>query len=149
MKWSISLLFCFLFGIIHAQTVVVGGRITDVDQKPLGGVVVKISKGEDLICFSTSGRDGHYKCELPQFKDSLTISFRKLNYEERRETLYPGTKNFDITLQRGAQQLREVVIKAKPVKALGDTVLYNLKSFLQSGRPLFGRRFETPARHKG
>lgn len=133
MKWSISLLFCFLFGIIHAQTVVVGGRITDVDQKPLGGVVVKISKGEDLICFSTSGRDGHYKCELPQFKDSLTISFRKLNYEERRETLYPGTKNFDITLQRGAQQLREVVIKAKPVKALGDTVLYNLKSFLQSG----------------
>lgn len=133
MRSCVSLLLSFLFVWGNAQTVEIKGRITDVDQKPLGGVVVKIAKGDEMVGFATSGKDGHYECKLPQFEDSLTVSFRKLNYKERRETLYPGTKTFDITLERGAQQLREVVVKAPPVKALGDTVLYNLKSFLQSG----------------
>lgn len=131
------ILFTFLFFLlsveIHSQAIVVKGKITDSEHSPLGGVIVKITRGNAMVGFTTSQKDGSYACEIPAGKDSLFISFRKLNYKEYRKYLPPQTKRLDVTLQRGDYQLREVTVEAPPVRVHSDTVLYNLGSFLQSG----------------
>lgn len=110
------------------------GKITDTEKQPLAGVMVKVTNGNVTLGFTTSGKDGNYECAISDNKaKTFIVSFRKLNYKEHRDTVPYGTKRIDVSLRRGDIQLREAVVHVPPVKALGDTVLYNLKSFLQSG----------------
>lgn len=130
---------CILFFILisfdaaFAQSCLTG-RIMNAEKQPLAGVMVKVMSGNVTLAFSTSGKDGSYECKILGNKaETLSVSFRKLNYKEHKETLKPSTKRLDVILHRGDTQLREAMVRVPPVKALGDTVLYNLKSFLQSG----------------
>ena len=119
--------------IIFAQ-IRLTGKVTDVEKQPLAGVMVKVTNGNATLGFATTGKDGNYECAISDSKiKMLIVSFRKLNHKDHLDTVTSGTKRLDVTLHRGAIQLREAVVRVPPVKALGDTVLYNLKSFLQSG----------------
>ena len=117
-----------------SQKTVLQGTVTDSLARPLAGVMVRIVSGNKMLGFTTTGRNGKYACTFqPSRTKNDTISFRKLNYEEHRQALPAGSKRLDATLQRSDYRLPEAVVKVPPVKTLGDTVLYHLKTFLQSG----------------
>lgn len=134
MKSFFTFLLCSLVAWeLEAQSILISGTITDSGHSPLNGVIVKIMKGESVIKFTTSQKNGYYECEIPAVKDSLIISFSKLNYQEYRKVLFPETKTLDVIMLRGGYQLPEVSVKAPPVRVQSDTILYNFGSFLQSG----------------
>lgn len=129
------LLLCVLFA-FHAafSQAHLKGKVTDENHRPLAGVMIKVMSGKATVGFCTSGRDGAYECKFTEKNNgALVVSFRKLNYKEHLQKLQPGAKRLDVSLAHGGYQLREAVVSVPPVKALGDTVRYNLKSFLQSG----------------
>lgn len=128
------LLLCTLTIKGFSQKTVLQGTVTDSLARPLAGVMVRIVNGNKVLGFTTTGRNGKYACTFqPSRTKNDTISFRKLNYEEHRQALPAGSKRLDATLQRSDYRLPEAVVKVPPVKTLGDTVLYHLKTFLQSG----------------
>lgn len=127
--------FLFLLGLTAwAQMRNLEGKVTDESRQALAGVMVRVYAGNRLLGFTTSGRNGQYRLRFASAgQDTLTVAFSKLNYEAFRRRLSPADRRLDATLRRGERRLREVVVKAPPVRTQGDTVLYQLKSFLQSG----------------
>lgn len=136
MSRRIAFLGClFLLGLTAwAQMRNLEGKVTDESRQALAGVMVRVYAGNRLLGFTTSGRNGQYRLRFASAgQDTLTVAFSKLNYEAFRRRLSPADRRLDATLRRGERRLREVVVKAPPVRTQGDTVLYQLKSFLQSG----------------
>lgn len=133
MRNAFVLLFCLIWINVYSQSIVVKGKITDTNQLPLAGVVVKVSQNDNTVGFTTSRKDGSYECKVSAAKGDLIISFRKLYFKEFSKINSSAARTLDVTLSRGDYQLKEAVVKTTPVRAVGDTIKYALGSFLQSG----------------
>lgn len=108
-----------------------GGKVTTADGKPLAGVIVNVSAGEESAAFGNSGRDGTYKLTIPAryAQQKLTVSFRKLGYTNENYELPAGATSLSTTMKPGDYTIREAIVKAPPVVQRGDTLRFNMGQF--------------------
>ena len=122
--------------IANAQTKVTGTVINE-EKKPVGSVIVKVaSKGKMLGYGTTSGKGIYFITLKENLTDSALISFSHISYDPVSETIKKTkaeTLVKNIMLMGRSVALREVTVKARPIFLKGDTLSYNLASFLGKG----------------
>ncbi len=118
------------------------GRVTDLLNKPVSDVIVKLVSGSKTLAFTSSNAQGQYVLELKEApKSEVTLLFNHISYEKvsQRVTLKgsentsPLQRKVDVQLTPKSIFLKEVNVKANPLRQRGDTLIHNLASFLGKG----------------
>ncbi|NDW12245.1 TonB-dependent receptor [Bacteroides sp. 214] len=129
------LLFLMLFSVIsfclYAQQAVRGTVLSTQDSTSLGGVIVKaIDVEEALLAYAISNADGEFLLKIKTEVDKVVLQFSLMGYKTVRKVITPKTTEVTMTMEDDVFQLEEVTIKATPIYGNGDTISYNIASFL-------------------
>ena len=118
------------------------GRVTDLLNKPVTDVIVKLVSGSKTLAFTSSNAQGQYVLELKEApKSEVTLLFNHISYEtisqrlslKGSENTSPLQRKVDVQLTPKSIFLKEVNVKANPLRQRGDTLIHNLASFLGKG----------------
>ncbi len=112
------------------------GRVIDLQQKPVSDVIVKLVNGSKTLAFTSTNAKGEYALELKSAPSGeVLLQFTHISYEKESErlTLKERTMKVDMVLTPKAVSLKEVTVKPDPLRQRGDTLTYNLASFLKKG----------------
>ncbi|MBR6937122.1 MAG: TonB-dependent receptor [Prevotella sp.] len=118
------------------------GRVTDLLNKPVSDVIVKLVSGSKTLAFTSSNAQGLYVLELKEApKSEVTLLFNHISYEKvsqwltlkESENENPLLRKVDVQLIPKSIFLKEVNVKANPLRQRGDTLIHNLASFLGKG----------------
>ena len=121
-----------------AQTKVTG-RVIDLQNKPVSDVIVKLVSGSKTLAFTSTNAKGEYSLEIKSAPSgTLTLQFNHISYEKEASPLPAsptrgGVVKQDMVLTPKAVTLKEVTVKADPLRQRGDTLSHNLASFLGKG----------------
>ena len=125
-----------LLAVATSAQVKVTGRVTDLQNKPVGDVIVKAVSNGKTLEFTTTNAQGMYSMELKDApQKEVAITFNHISFEKETVTLPQNEKNVkqDILLTPKSISLKEVKVKADPLRQRGDTLNLNLASFLGKG----------------
>ena len=147
----IRLLYILLFAVLTVSAsaqVRVTGRVTTLSPssggaggglKPVSDVIVKLVSGTKTLAFTSTNVKGEYALELKSMPTGMvTLQFNHISYEKESLPLPPpngGGKPIvqDMVLTPKNISLKEVTVKPDPLRQRGDTLSYNLASFLKKG----------------
>lgn len=118
-----------------AQTMVTG-RVTDMQNKPVSNVIVKLVSGSKTLAFTSSNAQGEYSLEVKNAPSGeVTLQFTHISYEKesKRVTLRDKVTKLDMILTPKSISLKRVTVKPDPLRQRGDTLSHNLASFLGKG----------------
>ena len=130
----------------------VTGRVIDLQNKPVSDVIVKLVSGSKTLAFTSTNAKGEYALEVKSAPSGeVTLQFNHISYEKESLALADlksansksGISNplqrdslqrkVDMVLTPKAVSLKEVTVKPDPLRQKGDTLSYNLASFLRKG----------------
>ena len=120
---------------VFAQ-VKVTGRVMNLKNAPIADVIVKCLGNGKTLAYTSSNAQGQYALELKEMpKQEVVLQFNHISYEkeEVKLNIKEKTVNQDMVLTDKLITLKEVRVQAKPIILLGDTLSYNLASFLGKG----------------
>ena len=133
------LLYIILYVVLAASAsaqVKVTGRVIDLQQKPVSDVIVKLVSGSKTLAFTSSNAQGVYSLEVKNAPTGeVTLQFTHISYEKESERvmLKERVTKLDMILTPKSISLKEVTVKADPLRQRGDTLSHNLASFLGKG----------------
>ena len=137
MKLRLFVLYSLFFiSFLASAQVRVTGRITDLQQKPVGDVIVKLMIGNRTLAFTSTNAKGEYVLKLKEVpKNEVMLLFNHISYERESESLVLKEKEtkMDKMLTPKTISLKEVMVKSNPLRQLGDTLTHRLASFLGKG----------------
>ena len=114
----------------------VTGRVIDLQNKPVSDVIVKVVNGSKTLAFTSTNAKGEYALELKSATSGeVSLQFTHISYEKESErlTLKERLTKVDMVLTPKEVSLKEVTVKPAPLRQRGDTLSYNLASFLKKG----------------
>ncbi|MFD2786784.1 TonB-dependent receptor [Hymenobacter rubripertinctus] len=116
----------------YAQTILTG-TVRNAAGQPLQGILMEAETRAQPPAsdFVISGADGRFTLTLPPTpaSDSLRLSARALGYAEQLLQLANRSQNVQLTLAVSLTPLKEVLIKAPPIRREGDTLSYRVSAF--------------------
>ena len=115
--------------------------------KPVSDVIVKLVSGTKTLAFTSTNAKGEYVLELKSVPNGeVTLQFNHIGYEKESLALAdlksansksgisnPLQRKVDMVLTPKNISLKEVTVKPDPLRQRGDTLTYNLASFLKKG----------------
>jgi hypothetical protein len=144
-----------------AAQIRVTGRVMNLQNKPVSDVIVKLVKANKTLAFTSTNAKGEYALELKELREQnharlntgesqlnrtetqlksvpggeVSLQFSHIGYEKEQETISLNEKvtKVDMVLTPKDINLKEVTVKAPPLFQQGDTLTYNLASFLRKG----------------
>jgi hypothetical protein len=125
----------------HTSLLVYGRVVTEEGKanKPVSDVIVKVVSGTKTLAFTSTNAKGEYALEVKSMPTGmLTLQFSHISYEKESSPLPAspsrgGVIKQDMVLTPKAVSLKEVTVKPDPLRQRGDTLTYNLASFLKKG----------------
>lgn len=118
------------------QTQEVSGTVKDLQGRPIPDVIVKAEVGKRSLAYTVTNRQGVYTLRFER-KEGCVLTFSHVAYEREEETLpsptLQGGSVLDMVLIPRTIALREVKVRVSPLRLMGDTLSYNLASFLGKG----------------
>ncbi len=136
MKTYILSILCFFCTTVIAQTSVYG-NVSDPQGNPVADVIVKFVNGARTSMYVFSDSRGNYSIALSKNTkmEQPSLVFSCIGYKTLQVAVDASKRNepVNVTLVPAVQQLTEVKVKANPLLLLGDTLRYNLASFLGKG----------------
>lgn len=135
-KWAILLLLSVLAvkGAV-GQSILKGRVLLESSKEAVDGATVTLHpKGSvSVLAYTLTGTDGSFsltpKEELP---DSVTINVRSMSIKTATKTVPSQMTFVEFLVQEQVTQLKEVVVKMPKVRQLGDTITYNVGSFIDA-----------------
>ncbi len=133
-----KVLFVFLFTtlvciqIVTAEELITGSVVQQSDKLPIIGVNIFIKDAEGkLLAYGISDSDGRFSIRLTSIGKQLSINATMLGYKPYSAPLVLDGQSFEIMMEEGEIQLKELVVKAERIRENGDTITYNVSSFAQ------------------
>ena len=130
-KLTISFVLFIVPLITMAQTNVSGNVVDAESNEPLVGasIIIKDDNGK-IIKFTTTKDDGTYTLQLSSAKNGI-LEVVMMGYKKQSIPLVGVVLPLTVYLEPGLISLKEVVVKADPIREQGDTVSYLVGSFAQ------------------
>ena len=101
------------------------GRVTGPEGQAIAGAMVKLMSEGKTRVFTRTDKAGKWTLKVPAGSEGLKLKVEHLSYGSIDMPLPAKRNNIEVRLT-SIRQLREVVVKAKPVAVRGDTVSFNL-----------------------
>lgn len=127
-----------MFVLYHSAfaQVKVSGRVLDLQNKPIGNVIVKALQDNKTVAFTSTNFQGAYSLQLKELRNNdFLLMYSHVSFEKDSVLLKANEKDIrqDMVLLPRTMALREVTIKGRPLWQKGDTLSHNLASFLGKG----------------
>lgn len=113
----------------------VSGRVTDAESgTPVEAVnvMLRLPDAVSIIAFALTSADGSYKITFNSEADTLLLMVSGFNVASQEMILTKSMNKLDFKVHYSDQKIREVVVKADPVKRSSDTLTYYVSSFRDS-----------------
>lgn len=120
---------CWLVAVALTAQTRLTGRVTDTAGAPVARAILKVyADGSDsLLTYGSSGSDGTYALTVKATAPRLRVKVSHLSFRTAEVTAENRTHRLpDVRLTPGGEQLREVTVRAQPVRARGDTLTYDV-----------------------
>lgn len=131
-KWMFVFALFFFVWNIHAQQVVISGKVTDkATGRSLTSVLVTIRPaGENrIVKYTQTSPEGRYEIKLSSVPDNHVLYFSMMGYAPQTIALSGDRYQYDVSLTEQATELKEVIVKAPGIRQRGDTISYLVSSF--------------------
>lgn len=118
------------------ETIRVSGQVTDLQHRPVADVIVKLTLKGRILAFGTTDTKGAYSLSAKEIKEGTSLTFAHISYEPEEIVLKDtGKKEIveNMMLVQKSISLKEIKVRATPLFMRGDTLSYNLASFLGKG----------------
>jgi hypothetical protein len=129
MCFPIFLLFICQISVAKNQ---ITGKIVSPDGICLENIHILLQKENSggIIAFGISNSKGEYTIDFKSDRDSIFIKTQSLNYSGQQLWLKNKNQIQNFTLFPEVKELKEVRIKAPPIRQHGDTISYSVPAFL-------------------
>ncbi len=124
----IVMLACFCNN-TFAQSVVTG-VVRDTAGTNLEGVIVRVNADKTTLGFARTAENGYYKITFKTDANQITISAEAIGYQKAKREIKNLSQECNFNLKEKPTALKEVVVKAPAIYQRGDTLSYNLASYI-------------------
>lgn len=130
---SLAAVFVLLHMASYAQ-ITVSGAVTTADRRPVAdaNVMLQTPDGSGMYGYAISGADGGYSIACTPKSDSILVVVTGFNIRPVRRLVAARTQRADFEVERQELKIREVVVKAQPIRRQNDTLDYNVASYIDS-----------------
>lgn len=131
-KILLSLLLIFYIAPLFAQQEISGRVFNSETRKPVDAATVTLHpKGSaNILTYSMTDKDGAFTLKRALMPDSVTISVRSMTIETQSKTVKNNVGFVEFLVKEKVTELKEVIVKAPKIRQLGDTIHYDVASFL-------------------
>lgn len=141
MKKSLFLLLFVVCGtlLLPAQSVISGWVNDKSDKKPIGGAAITLHDADgETITYAITRQDGSFSLTVKSDLLNFTLQARLLGYEDVKKSIENKTQQLFIEMSFGEIELREVVVKSRPMWNREDTLVYSVDAFKSLGDKTIG-----------
>lgn len=127
----ILLLSLFTFSAFAQQSI--SGRVLNTDTKePVEVATVTLHPvgSSSILSYTMTNDNGKYTLKSNKMPDSVTITVSAMTIERKSRTVKSDVKVVDFMVSEKTMELKEVIVKAPKIRQLGDTIHYDVASFL-------------------
>ena len=130
MRRAFVLIILWTIGLCGCLSAQVKGVVRSDKGEPLAGAMVKaVDADGGVLAYAIADGEGGYRLLLEPLPEPLRLVFSCMGYETLERTVDDPAQPVDVRLREKAFELKEVVVRVPPVRALGDTLLYDVASF--------------------
>lgn len=129
------LLTLLMVEIVSSAQRTVSGRVTDAESGAAVeavNVMLRCPDAVSIIAFAMTSADGSYKITFNSEADTLLLMVSGFNVARQEKILTKSMRKMDFKVRYSNQTIREVTVKADPVKRSSDTLTYYVSSFRDS-----------------
>lgn len=119
---------------LYAETILTGA-VSNNHGEPLDYASVIASPCDapkTILASAFTDETGHFRMSVKSDCDSLILKVSSLEIEPTQIVVPNRSGNYDIIVDPRTIELKEVVVKSKKIYSQGDTINYNVASFLSS-----------------
>ena len=119
---------------LYAETILTGA-VSNNHGEPLDYASVIASPCDapkTILASAFTDETGHFRMSVKSDCDSLILKVSSLEIEPTQIVVPNRSGNYDIIVDLRTIELKEVVVKSKKIYSQGDTINYNVASFLSS-----------------
>lgn len=120
---------------IRAQSFTLNGCVlSEETSAPVAGLVVSIQseKEEKVLVYGTTDESGRFSLSIPDGEGNLRLTVSSMMTETVSIPVEFGTGDVRITVKEKRMILRESKVQAPKVDVQGDTINYNVSSYLKA-----------------
>lgn len=115
--------------IVISGSVRYAGSLSPVD---MANVTVEDTGTKTVIAYTATGTDGSFNISCKSGSSTLTITVAGFNIERTTRTIKAQSQDIRFLVEYREMRLKEIVVKTKPIKRLGDTLTYYVSQFSDS-----------------
>ena len=111
----------------------ISGRVLDVTtRKPVDVATITLHSygSSSILSYTMTAKDGTFVLTHTSMPDTVTISVRAMTIETQSKTVKSDVKFIEFFVKEKVTELKEVIVKAPKIRQLGDTIHYDVASFL-------------------
>lgn len=124
---------------MNAQSIISGWVSDKSDKKPIDGVVITLLNSDDEIAaYGITKHDGSFTIQIQSNAPTFMLHARLLGYKNHTQRIENKSQLLYIQLDFGEIELREVVVKSKPMWNREDTIVYSVGAFKSLGDKTIG-----------
>ena len=134
MRTVLTILFLLCILTAKAQeAIVISGIVRDAkthDALDAVNIMLQSADGKLMYGFALTNEQGNYSIKYKGEKDTLLITISGFNVKKESKSIRPISQQVDFMAQSTNIEIKEIVIKARPIERSGDTITYNVNSFI-------------------
>lgn len=111
----------------------ISGRVLNTNTKePIVAATVTLHPvgSASILSYTMTNDNGEYTLKSNNMPDSVTITVSAMTIERKSKTVKSDIKIVDFEVSEKAMELNEVIVKAPKIRQLGDTIHYDVASFM-------------------
>lgn len=133
--------FILLSHLCYAQTII-KGQVTDEKGNSISDISIVITtttvSPAETLGYAFTDENGYYNIQFRSKEKQIKVRLSGFNIQKIETTLPNRSTTFDQTVKEEAINLREVSVKAKKIWQQGDTLNYNVNSFMSDNDASIG-----------
>ncbi|MFV0472598.1 MAG: hypothetical protein ACK5L7_11315 [Paludibacteraceae bacterium] len=136
--------FAFIFisipFIVVSQQTTIEGVVFDIEGKrPLSGAIVSLlDEKNEAIAYDISSDRGVYHLSFNSADKKMLLVGRMLGYKEVLVELENKSQQQNLYLEETGIEIKEVIVKSKPINVNEDTLQYSVNTFKSAGDRVIG-----------
>lgn len=109
------------------------GRVLNVqNRKPVIAATVTMHPigSPSILAYTMTAEDGTFTLKYNSLPDSVTVTVSAMTIERQSKTVKSDATLVEFLVKEKTVELKEVIVKAPKIRQLGDTIHYDVASFL-------------------
>lgn len=130
---ALLIVFLSVFSLSVFSQTEISGRVLDANtRKPVDAATVTLHPmgSANILSYTMTNKDGTFTLKRASMPDSVTVSVRSMTIESQSKTVKSTVGFVEFLVKETVTELKEVIVKAPKIRQLGDTIHYDVASFM-------------------